>query len=219
MLKPSEIKAGEPKQTVFVIDDDNDVREGLRSLLQSIGLGCEVFATTKEFLNRKTSNEISCLILDVRLPGPSGLDFQAELARARVNIPIIFISGHGDIAMTVRAMKAGAVEFLTKPLREQDLLDAVRVALENDRARKEQERQLADLMARYDSLSDREREVTSLVTAGKLNKQIAGQMNLSEATVKVYRHHLMRKMGAKSVPELVKMTEALRAVRRETGET
>jgi FixJ family two-component response regulator len=219
MLKPSEIKAGEPKQTVFVIDDDNDVREGLRSLLQSIGLGCEVFATTKEFLNRKTSNEISCLILDVRLHGPSGLDFQAELARARVNIPIIFISGHGDIAMTVRAMKAGAVEFLTKPLREQDLLDAVRVALENDRARKEQERQLADLMARYDSLSDREREVTSLVTAGKLNKQIAGQMNLSEATVKVYRHHLMRKMGAKSVPELVKMTEALRAVRRETGET
>ena len=219
MLKPSEIKAGEPKQTVFVIDDDNDVREGLRSLLQSIGLGSEVFATTKEFLNRKTSNEISCLILDVRLHGPSGLDFQAELARARVNIPIIFISGHGDIAMTVRAMKAGAVEFLTKPLREQDLLDAVRVALENDRARKEQERQLADLMARYDSLSDREREVTSLVTAGKLNKQIAGQMNLSEATVKVYRHHLMRKMGAKSVPELVKMTEALRAVRRETGET
>jgi FixJ family two-component response regulator len=219
MLKPSEIKAGEPKQTVFVIDDDNDVREGLRSLLQSIGLGCEVFATTKEFLNRKTSNEISCLILDVRLPGPSGLDFQAELARARVNIPIIFISGHGDIAMTVRAMKAGAVEFLTKPLREQDLLDAVRVALENDRARKEQERQLADLMARYDSLSDREREVTSLVTAGKLNKQIAGQMNLSEATVKVYRHHLMRKMGAKSVPELVKMTEALRTVRRETGGT
>ena len=219
MLKPSEIKAGEPKQTVFVIDDDNDVREGLRSLLQSIGLGCEVFATTKEFLNRKTSNEISCLILDVRLHGPSGLDFQAELARARVNIPIIFISGHGDIAMTVRAMKAGAVEFLTKPLREQDLLDAVRVALENDRARKEQERQLADLMARYDSLSDREREVTSLVTAGKLNKQIAGQMNLSEATVKVYRHHLMRKMGAKSVPELVKMTEALRTVRRETGET
>ena len=219
MLKPSEIKAGEPKQTVFVIDDDNDVREGLRSLLQSIGLGCEVFATTKEFLNRKTSNEISCLILDVRLPGPSGLDFQAELARARVNIPIIFISGHGDIAMTVRAMKAGAVEFLTKPLREQDLLDAVRVALENDRARKEQERQLADLMARYDSLSDREREVTSLVTAGKLNKQIAGQMNLSEATVKVYRHHLMRKMGAKSVPELVKMTEALRTVRRKTGGT
>ena len=219
MLKPSEIKAGEPKQTVFVIDDDNDVREGLRSLLQSIGLGCEVFATTKEFLNRKTSNEISCLILDVRLPGPSGLDFQAELARARVNIPIIFISGHGDIAMTVRAMKAGAVEFLTKPLREQDLLDAVRVALENDRARKEQERQLADLMARYESLSDREREVTSLVTAGKLNKQIAGQMNLSEATVKVYRHHLMKKMGAKSVPDLVKMTEALRAARGETGTT
>ena len=216
MLRPSAI---EPKQTVFVIDDDNDVREGLRSLLQSIGLGCEVFATTKEFLNRKPSSEISCLILDVRLPGPSGLDFQGELARAHVNIPVIFISGHGDIAMTVRAMKAGAVEFLTKPLREQDLLDAVRVALENDRARKEQERQLADLMARYDSLSDREREVTSLVTAGKLNKQIAGQMNLSEATVKVYRHHLMRKMGAKSVPELVKMTEALRALRAERGGT
>lgn len=196
------MKAGEPKQTVFVIDDDNDVREGLKSLLQSVGLGCEVFATTKEFLSRKPSNEISCLILDVRLRGPSGLDFQGELARARVNIPIIFITGHGDIAMTVRAMKAGAVEFLTKPLREQDLLDAVRVALENDRARKEQERQLADLMARYESLSDREREVTSLVTAGKLNKQIAGQMNLSHATVKIYRRQLMRKMGANSVADL-----------------
>lgn len=217
MLKPSD--TSEPKQTVFVIDDDNDVREGLRSLLQSIGLNCEAFANTKEFLNRKPSNEISCLILDVRLPGPSGLDFQAELVRSRVNIPIIFLSGHGDIAMTVRAIKAGALEFLTKPVREQDLLDAVRVALETDRARKEQEQELADLMARYDSLSDREREVTSLVTAGKLNKQIAGQMNLSEATVKVYRHHLMRKMGAKSVPELVKMTEALRAVRGGTGAT
>ena len=206
----SETKSADPKQVVYVVDDDVDVREGLRSLLQSVSLGCEVFASAREFLNRRPSNAVSCLVLDVRLPGPSGLDFQAELAGAHIDIPIIFITGYGDIPMTVRAMKAGAVEFLTKPLREQDLLDAVRVALDRDRARREQDERLSGLKARYESLSEREREVLSLVTVGMLNKQMAGQMNLSEVTVKVHRHNLMKKMGAKSVPELVKMAEALR---------
>jgi FixJ family two-component response regulator len=157
--------------------------------------------------------------LDVRLPGPSGLDFQAELAAAHIDIPIIFITGHGDIPMTVRAMKAGAVEFLTKPLREQDLLDAVHVALERDRERREQDRKLHRLKTQYDSLSERERQVLSLVTTGMLNKQMAGQMNLSEVTVKVHRHNLMKKMGAKSVAELVKMAEALRIAGQGGAET
>jgi FixJ family two-component response regulator len=204
------VKLTEPKQIVFVVDDDIDVREGLRALLHSVSLACEVFPTTKEFLNRKPTDAVSCLVLDVRLPGPSGLDFQAELARAHIDIPIIFITGYGDIPMTVRAMKAGAVEFLTKPVREQDLLDAVRVALERDRVRREQEEKVRELKTRFNSLSDREREVMSLVTTGMLNKQMAGQLNLSEVTVKVHRHNLMRKLGARSVPDLVKMAEALR---------
>jgi FixJ family two-component response regulator len=205
----AEAKSAEPRKVVFVVDDDVDVREGLRSLLQSVSLGCEVFASTKEFLRRKPSDAVSCLILDVRLPGPSGLDFQAELAAAHIDIPVIFITGHGDIPMTVRAMKAGAVEFLTKPLREQDLLDAVRVALERDRERREQDEKLHGLKTKFESLSERERQVLSLVTTGMLNKQMAGRMNLSEVTVKVHRHNLMKKMGAKSVPDLVKMAEAL----------
>jgi FixJ family two-component response regulator len=204
------VKSTEPKQIVFVVDDDIDVREGLRALLQSVSLACEVFPSTKEFLNRKSTEAVSCLILDVRLPGPSGLDFQAELARAHIDIPIIFITGYGDIPMTVRAMKAGAIEFLTKPVREQDLLDAVRVALERDRVRREEEEKVRELKTRFASLSDREREVMSLVTTGMLNKQMAGQLNLSEVTVKVHRHNLMRKLGARSVPDLVKMAEALR---------
>jgi FixJ family two-component response regulator len=204
------VKSTEPKQIVFVVDDDIDVREGLRALLQSVSLACEVFPSTKEFLSRKSTEAVSCLILDVRLPGPSGLDFQAELARAHIDIPIIFITGYGDIPMTVRAMKAGAIEFLTKPVREQDLLDAVRVALERDRVRREEEEKVRELKTRFASLSDREREVMSLVTTGMLNKQMAGQLNLSEVTVKVHRHNLMRKLGARSVPDLVKMAEALR---------
>jgi FixJ family two-component response regulator len=215
----SDLKSAEPRQIVYVVDDDIDVREGLRSLLQSVSLGCEIFPSAGEFLNRKPRDAESCLILDVRLPGPSGLDFQAELAAAHIDIPIIFITGHGDIPMTVRAMKAGAVEFLTKPLREQDLLDAVRVALERDRERREQDRKLHKLKTQYDSLSERERQVLSLVTTGMLNKQMAGQMNLSEVTVKVHRHNLMKKMGAKSVPELVKMAEALRIAGQGGGET
>jgi FixJ family two-component response regulator len=199
----------ETKQIVFVVDDDVDVREGLKSLLQSVSLGCEVFGTTREFLQRKPSDAARCLILDVRLPGPSGLDFQAELAAAHVDIPIVFLTGHGDIPMTVRAMKAGAIGFLTKPVREQDLLDAVRTALERDKIRREIEVRMRDLKVRFGSLSEREREVMSHVTTGMLNKQIAGKMNLSEVTVKVHRHKLMRKLGARSVPELVKMEQAL----------
>ena len=214
----SETRSAEPRQLVFVVDDDIDVREGLRSLLQSVNLGCEVFASAKEFLARKSNNAVSCLILDVRLPGPSGLDFQSELADAHVDIPIIFITGHGDIPMTVRAMKAGAVEFLTKPVREQDLLDAVRVALERDRERRERDEKLLGLKVKFESLSDRERQVLSLVTSGLLNKQMAGQMNLSEVTVKVHRHNLMKKMNARSVPELVKMAEAIRIANLENHE-
>jgi FixJ family two-component response regulator len=168
-----------------------------------------VFASTREFLSRKPSSTVSCLVLDVRLPGPSGLDFQAELAKAHIDIPIIFITGHGDIPMTVRAMKAGAVEFLTKPVRDQDLLDAIRVALERDRIRREKDDRLSELRTRFGTLSERERTVLSLVTSGMLNKQMAGKMNLSEVTVKVHRHNLMRKLGAKSLPDLVKMAEAL----------
>ena len=219
MLKPSVTNSAESKQIVYVVDDDVDVREGLRSLLDSVRLGCEVFASAKEFLNRKPIDAVSCVVLDVRLPGPSGLDIQAELAAAHVNIPIIFITGHGDIPMSVRAMRAGAVEFLTKPLRGQDLLDAVGVALERDRIRRERDSKLDVLKARYNSLSNREREVMEFVTAGLLNKQIAGQMGLSEVTVKVHRHNLMKKLGARSVPELVKMAEALRIAAEGSGAT
>ena len=213
-MRPAETKSAEPKPIVFVVDDDVDVREGLRSLLQSVSLGCEVFASAKEFLNRKASDAVSCLILDVRLPGSSGLDFQSELATAHIEIPIIFITGHGDIPMTVRAMKAGAVEFLTKPVREQDLLDAVRLALERARQMREMDEKIRGLQAKFQTLSERERQVLSLVTTGMLNKQMAGQMNLSEVTVKVHRHNLMKKMGARTVPDIVKMAEALRIAAR-----
>jgi FixJ family two-component response regulator len=219
MIRPSETKSAEPKQIVFVVDDDIDVREGLQSLLLSVSLGCEVFASAREFLSRKASDAVSCLILDVRLPGSSGLDFQAELAKVHNDIPIIFITGHGDIPMTVRAMKAGAIEFLTKPVREQDLLDAVRLALKRDRQRRENDEKLRGLAAKFESLSERERQVLSLVTTGMLNKQMAGQMNLSEVTVKVHRHNLMKKMGAKSLPELVKMAEVLRIATQGKDET
>ena len=199
---------------VFVVDDDIDVREGLKSLLGSVGLRCEVFASPRKFLERKTADTVSCLVLDVRLPGMSGLDFQAELAGTHADIPIIFITGHGDIPMSVRAMKAGAVEFLTKPVREQTLLDAVRVALERDRVRREQAEKLRDLQARFELLSAREREVLSLVITGLLNKQIAAEMKLSEVTVKVHRASLMKKLGAKSLPELIRMANVLGVVPR-----
>ena len=207
-------QAIDAEPVVFVVDDDIDVREGLKSLMGSVGLRCEVFASPRKFLERKPTDTVSCLVLDVRLPGMSGLDFQAELARTHADIPTIFITGHGDIPMSVRAMKAGAVEFLTKPVREQTLLDAVRVALERDRVRREQAEKLRDLQARFESVSPREREVLSLVIAGPLNKQIAAEMKLSEVTVKVHRASLMKKLGAKSVPDLVRIAGALGVVPR-----
>ena len=194
---------------VFVVDDDTDVRVGLKDLLDSVGLKSEVFASTKEFLRRAPPQEASCLILDVRLPGLSGLDFQAELTARKIDLPIIFISGHGDIPMSVRAMKAGAVEFLTKPIREQDLLDAVRVALDRDRARREDQLKAHDLRTRFAALSPREQEVMALVTAGLMNKQVAARMGVSEVTVKVHRHNVMKKLGAKSLVDLVRIADVL----------
>jgi RNA polymerase sigma factor (sigma-70 family) len=198
------------EQTVYVVDDDVDVREGVSALLQSVGLKVVALSSTVEFLTHKRSEEPSCLILDVRLPGLSGLDFQAELAKAQNEIPIIFITGHGDIPMSVKAMKAGAIEFLTKPFREQDILDAVRVALERDRARHELQIQTQSLRTRYDALSDREQQVMRLVCAGLMNKQVAAEIGVSEVTVKVHRHNLMKKLDAGSLAELVRMADALR---------
>jgi len=205
--KSAESKRANVKPVVFVIDDDSDVREGLRALLESVSLDCEVFASTSDFLQHRRPDTISCLVLDVRLPGLSGLDFQQELAREGIGIPIVFLTGHGDIPMTVRAIKGGAVGFLTKPAREQDLLDAIRTALESDRARREYEEILHRVKARFDSLSERERKVMAFVTAGMLNKQIAGAMNLSEVTIKVHRHNLMRKLAIRTVPDLVRIAE------------
>jgi len=206
--------SSEVEQTVYVVDDDADVREGVSVLLESVGLKAVALSSAAEFLTHKRSEGPSCLVLDVRLPGLSGLDFQAELAKAQSDIPIIFITGHGDIPMTVKAMKAGAVEFLTKPLREQDLLDAVRIGLERDRARREQQMQSLSLRSRYEALSDREQQVMNLVCAGLMNKQVAAEIGLSEATVKVHRHNLMKKLDARSFADLVRMADTLRIPRR-----
>ena len=195
---------------VFVVDDDRDVREGLKTLLESVGLRAQVFASTTEFLQSKRVEDVSCLILDVRLPGLSGLDFQSELSREQIAIPIIFITGYGDIPMSVKAMKAGAVEFLTKPVREQDLLDAVRVALNRDRARRADNERLRDFRARYEALSPREREIMTLVCTGLMNKQVAAKMGVSEVTVKVHRHNLMKKMGVKSLAALVRIADSVK---------
>ena len=194
---------------VLVVDDDSDVREGLRTLFQSVNLQSKVYGSAPEFFRSKLPNQVSCLILDVRLPGLSGLDFQTELAKVKINIPIIFITGHGDIPMSVKAMKAGAVEFLTKPFREQDLLDAVRAALDRDRKRREDERRTHELHIRFDLLSPREQEVMSLVAAGLMNKQVAAEIGISEVTVKVHRHNIMKKLGARSLADLVRMADAL----------
>jgi len=208
--KPSpqnDARLGEP--IVFVVDDDESFREALGRLFRSVGLHAEVFASAADLLRSNLPAVASCLVLDVRLPGLSGLDFQAELAKQNIAIPIIFITGHGDIPMTVKAMKAGAIEFLTKPFREQDLLDAVRVALERDRKRREEESAVSALRARYESLSPREREVMSLVTTGLMNKQVAAETGLAEITVKIHRAHIMKKMSARSFAELVRMAEML----------
>jgi FixJ family two-component response regulator len=197
------------QSVVFIIDDDESLRSGLKRLFRSVGLHAETFASTQEFMRSKPPDAASCLLLDVRLPGLSGLDFQVELAKSDIRIPIIFMTGHGDIPMSVRAMKAGAVEFLTKPLREQDLLDAVRIALERDRARRESEKSVSDLRALFNQLTPREHEVLSLVSAGLMNKQVAGELGVSEIMVKVHRGNVMRKMGAKSLADLVIMAQAL----------
>jgi len=209
-------KLAEPSPAVFVVDDDASIRESLTDLLLSIGLRVETFASAAEFLQSKLPDDPGCLVLDVRLPGLSGLDFQAELARAGIRIPIVFMTGHGDIPMTVRAMKAGAVEFLTKPFREQDMLDAIQAALEKDRARREQDRKVSDLQSLFDSLTNREQEVIGLVTSGLMNKQIAAEIGVSEITVKVHRSNVMRKMGARSLAELVRMADALGIRRQRT---
>lgn len=197
------------RPVVFVIDDDESMRESLSGLFRSVGLKVQALATASEFLKSDLPDAPSCLVLDVRLPGVSGLDFQAELARCNIHIPIIFITGHGDIPMSVRAMKAGAVEFLTKPFRDQDLLDAVRVALERDQTRRQNDESTALVQERYDSLTSREKEVIGLVTAGLMNKQIAGELGVSEITVKVHRGNIMRKMEARSLADLVRMADRL----------
>jgi FixJ family two-component response regulator len=194
---------------VCVVDDDHDVRESLSGLLRSVGLEVALFASAAEFLSKQPAPAAACLIVDIRLPGLSGLDFQAELARRHLQLPIIFITGHGDIPMSVKAMKAGAVEFLTKPFREQDILDAVRVALDRDNERRREEYRLSDLRTRLETLSPREREVVGLVTLGRMNKQVAAAIGISEITVKVHRHNAMKKLGARSLAELVRIADLL----------
>jgi FixJ family two-component response regulator len=195
--------------TVFVVDDDASMREALRNLLRSVGLEVETFGTAQEFLSRHRSDAPGCLILDVRLPGLSGLDLQRQLTEENIHLPIVFITGHGDIQMSVRAIKAGAVEFLTKPFRDQDLLDAVQQAVDLDHATRAEQAEVMELRARFESLSVREKEVMGLVVRGRLNKQIAAEIGTSEATVKLHRGHIMQKMHADSLADLVRIAERL----------
>jgi FixJ family two-component response regulator len=200
----------EAQPSVVVIDDDPDIREALRTLLRSVGLQGRAFASVPEFLKSERPEGPTCLVLDVRLPGRSGLDFQRELSAANIDLPIIFITAHADVAMSVQAMKGGAIEFLTKPVRDQDLLDAIQLGLERDRARREGERGLAALRERFETLTPREREVMTEVLKGRLNKQIAGDIGVSEVTVKAHRGQVMRKMKASSVLDLARMAEKLK---------
>ena len=195
---------------VFVVDDDASLRSSLKLLISTVGLRVESFASADAFLQKKAPDAPSCLVLDVRLPGLSGLDFQQELAKRNIRIPIVFVTGHGDIPMSVRAMKAGAIEFLAKPFRAQDLLDAVNIGLERDRARREQEKLLAELRQRFETLTPREREVISMAVSGRANKEIAGRLGTAESTVKVHRSRAMEKMQAQSFADVVRMFEKLK---------
>jgi len=197
------------ESVVFVIDDDASVRESLKSLFESVGLHVELFGSADAFLQSQRPDVACCLVLDVRLPGLSGLEFQSELAKTGTDLPIIFITGHGDIPMSVQAMKAGAVEFLTKPCRDQELLDAVRLAIEGHRARRKEEKHIAILRSQFGSLTARERQVVGFVTAGLLNKQIAAELDISEVTVKMHRGNIIRKMRARSLADLVRMADLL----------
>jgi FixJ family two-component response regulator len=200
----------EEQPIVFVVDDDASMREAVQDLIASVGLQARGFASPREFLEAARPDAPACLVLDVRLPGSSGLNFQQELAQAGVHIPVIFITGHGDIPMSVRAIKAGAVEFLTKPFRDQELLDAINAGIERNRAQRREAVVMDDLRQRYAALTPREREIMALVILGRLNKQIAGALGVSEVTVKVHRGQIMRKMHAKSLPDLVRMGDVLR---------
>ena len=207
--KSSHEPAGAKEPVVFVVEDDASVRRALSNLFQSVGLAVEVFGSASEMLQSKLPDVASCLVLDIRLPGLSGLEFQTELAKANIHIPIIFMTGHGDIPMTVRAMKGGAVDFLTKPFRDQEMLDAVVTAIERDRKRRQADKITANLQGYFKTLTPREREILALVSSGLMNKQIATELGLAEITVKIHRGHIMKKMGAKSVADLVIKAEAL----------
>ncbi|WP_439368299.1 response regulator transcription factor [Bradyrhizobium sp. PMVTL-01] len=205
--KQAEGSTGDP--IVLIVDDDPSMRRALTNLFQSVGLKVEAFSSAAEILEAKPPAVPSCLVLDIRLPGASGLDLQADLAKANIHTPVIFITGHGDIPMTVRAMKSGAVDFLTKPVRDQDMLDAVQAAIERDRKRRDAEKSISGVRSRFEGLTARERDVLALVASGLMNKQVAAELGLAEITVKIYRGQIMRKMGAKSLADLVRMTDAL----------
>ncbi|MHC4051227.1 response regulator transcription factor [Bradyrhizobium sp. 25ACV] len=205
--KQAQASASDP--IVLIVDDDPSMRRALTNLFQSVGLKVEAFSSAAEIMEAKPPAVPSCLVLDIRLPGLSGLDLQADLAKANIHTPIIFITGHGDIPMTVRAMKSGAVDFLTKPVRDQDMLDAVQAAIERDRKRRDAEQSISGVRSRYEGLTARERDVLALVASGLMNKQVAAELGLAEITVKIYRGQIMRKMAAKSLADLVRMTDAL----------
>jgi FixJ family two-component response regulator len=211
---PKPVSAREP--LVFIVEDDESMRRALSNLFQSVGLEVQLFSSAADMLQRELPDIASCLVLDIRLPGLSGLDFQAELAKANIHIPIIFMTGHGDIPMSVRAMKGGAVDFLTKPFRDQDMLDAVTVAIERDRKRRETDKIVANLQTHFETLTPREREIMALVSSGLMNKQIAAELGLAEITVKIHRGHIMKKMGAKSLADLLRKAETLGTGRAKT---
>jgi FixJ family two-component response regulator len=213
--KPSHEPVSVREPLVFIVEDDESMRRALSNLFQSVGLEVQLFGSASEMLQSELPDVASCLVLDIRLPGLSGLDFQAELAKANIRMPIIFITGHGDIPMTVRAMKGGAVDFLTKPFRDQDMLDAVTVAIERDRKRRETAKIVANLQTHFQTLTPREREILALVSSGLMNKQIAAELGLAEITVKIHRGHIMKKMSAKSLADLLRKAETL-GIRRAT---